>query len=507
MNIGCRKNGCISAVVALLLVAHQLASAAAPISAYDRVWASGFESIPTYYVATNGSNSNPGTRAAPWKTITYAVDGSPAPAGSTIYVAAGTYNEAVNVKKNGISLIGYKTEPGDQPLVLANVPIDMGDDNPFPAFDPSEMPLLDYGDRSNGYGFLVQGRRDVSIRNFNIRNTKYGVSAGNSGREFAENLSLDNVNASTLGSATSGYSGLGIALGSISNSFSNGSYVRNALIINAAAEGFKINGSRNVAKNIRVYSTEDGAVASTDYFVVITGGDYNVIRDSLIWRQPDSVHNGHGYTIKDNADQLSGGPLIKAMYNLFQNNVAYNVGEGYVVRHRGVQQNTFLDNSSYGTASADGDCGEGNGILIRDGASGNVFKNTIIQNVYRSIKFTDTEEDGGSLETPANDNIIESAQVYNACEGVAFIRDMPKDTYADAGDNLITESNFVRVKTLFTAARPANQMRYSNTSFSGTAGLGIGGAFRTGTYANTVVPSQFTNCTFENVVGGVPPGF
>src|SRR5436189_3937979 len=47
------------------------------------VWAN------TYYVSTQGNDNNPGTAAAPWATLQYAVD-TIAP-GDTILVGAGTY--------------------------------------------------------------------------------------------------------------------------------------------------------------------------------------------------------------------------------------------------------------------------------------------------------------------------------------------------------------------------------------------------------------------------------
>ena len=49
----------------------------------------------TYYVATNGNNSNPGTIGSPWRTITYGIGHSGA--GDTLYIRGGAYgpNEAV----------------------------------------------------------------------------------------------------------------------------------------------------------------------------------------------------------------------------------------------------------------------------------------------------------------------------------------------------------------------------------------------------------------------------
>ena len=508
MKICCRKIFPAGAALASLLIVPMLASAAAPISAYDRVWASGFESIPTYYVATTGNNANPGTRASPWKTIGYAVGASsPASAGSIIYVAPGTYTDPVTVARDGISLIGYKTEPGDQPRVLANVPIDMDNTTPFPAFDPAEMPLIDLGDRSTGTGIKTQGRQNVAIRNFNIRNCGYGIFAGNQDRNFAESLSLDNVNVSTIGDPYDSYSGMALALGSMSTLFSNGSYVRNALIINAAAEGLKINGDHNVARNIRVYSTEPVGHASTDYYVLMTGS-YNVVRDSLIWRWPNSDHAGHGYTIKDNADQLAGGPLIEAKFNLFENNVAFNMGEGYSVRHRGAKNNTSINNAAYGTYDGTPVCANGNGIMVRDGASANLFKNMTIANTCRAIVFADSVEDGGALETPPFDNTIDNAQVNSTYAGVEFFNDNGAGPNSDAGNNLITGSKFVLARYMFLAERPAKLMHYADTQFSGTTDLDNDyGCFSCGPYWQDVIRTQFLNCTFEKFTGGMPPGW
>lgn len=55
----------------------------------------------SFYVSPTGSDSNPGTSAAPWLTIQHAA--STVPAGSTVYVAAGTYNESINVTVSGTS--------------------------------------------------------------------------------------------------------------------------------------------------------------------------------------------------------------------------------------------------------------------------------------------------------------------------------------------------------------------------------------------------------------------
>lgn len=80
-------------------------------------------SAATYYVATNGSNSNPGSEEWPWRTVAYATL-KLAP-GDTIYVKNGTYKEEmIHIKKSGtasapIKLLAY---PEHSPIISFNDP-------------------------------------------------------------------------------------------------------------------------------------------------------------------------------------------------------------------------------------------------------------------------------------------------------------------------------------------------------------------------------------------------
>lgn len=66
-----------------------------------------------YYVAKNGSNSNPGTQSQPWLTIQNAVNKMVS--GDTVYVEAGTYSEAITISgKSNITLMAY---PGTTPVI------------------------------------------------------------------------------------------------------------------------------------------------------------------------------------------------------------------------------------------------------------------------------------------------------------------------------------------------------------------------------------------------------
>lgn len=58
-----------------------------------------------FYVAVTGDNGNPGTRAAPWRTIQHAAD-TVGP-GSTVYVRGGVYEEAVTINVSGSEAGGW----------------------------------------------------------------------------------------------------------------------------------------------------------------------------------------------------------------------------------------------------------------------------------------------------------------------------------------------------------------------------------------------------------------
>lgn len=56
--------------------------------------------MTTYYVSTDGSNSDSGSAKSPWRTISYATKADLKP-GDEVVVKSGTYNEAVIVNKDG----------------------------------------------------------------------------------------------------------------------------------------------------------------------------------------------------------------------------------------------------------------------------------------------------------------------------------------------------------------------------------------------------------------------
>jgi parallel beta-helix repeat protein len=89
------------------------------------------------YVATTGNDANPGTLAQPWRTPARAAQG--APAGSTVYLRAGTY-AGFDVTRSGLTFRAY---PGE----IATVS------------DPSREDVIEFSGVTTGalHGLVVQG--------------------------------------------------------------------------------------------------------------------------------------------------------------------------------------------------------------------------------------------------------------------------------------------------------------------------------------------------------------
>lgn len=75
----------------------------------------------SYYVATTGNDSSPGTRSEPWKTIQHAAD--TARAGSTVNIRGGTYEELVRINVSGNAnhgFITFRSYPGEVAVLDAS---------------------------------------------------------------------------------------------------------------------------------------------------------------------------------------------------------------------------------------------------------------------------------------------------------------------------------------------------------------------------------------------------
>ena len=342
----------------------------------------------TYYVSTSGDDTSDGlSEAQAWRSLAHA-GGQVAP-GDTVYVEAGDYGaDPLTVGMSGtadqpIELVGYQSTPGDEPSLGWSYPDSR-------ELDPAVMPLID-GHRVLEVGIDVTQTRYVHIRNFQVTATTVGVYGYQSA-----NIELENIVVYDVGDAHASYSGHGIIL----SPQAQDNAVRNCVVYNAPAEGISIGGDNNLVEDCTVVADDDTDNAATDYYLFIGGSD-NTVRGNTIERVGDLDHGGAGIGIKGDD---SGVGLFEG--NLLEDNTAINLGSPFYVRHRMVQNNTFQNNTVIG--------GEA-GILIRDGASNNVFDATRVSDSLYGITFMDTDEDGGATWAGSNNLVTNSIFTDTDC--------------------------------------------------------------------------------------------
>jgi len=98
--------------VAVVLASYSSASAATIRQSF------GYSAVTgnSYYVSTTGSDANPGTVSAPFKT--FAKASSVLQAGSTLYIYTGTYNERLKISNSGTATAGISVMPYNGPVVI-----------------------------------------------------------------------------------------------------------------------------------------------------------------------------------------------------------------------------------------------------------------------------------------------------------------------------------------------------------------------------------------------------
>jgi Protein of unknown function (DUF1565) len=115
------------------------------------------QSGSTFYVATTGSDTNPGSYTAPWLTVQHAAN--TVTAGATVYVEGGTYKEAVNFPNSGTASqpITFSSYPG-QTAVIDGTGVSCCSSNPASS-----------GNQTEGLITIVS-QSYLTIQGFEIRN-------------------------------------------------------------------------------------------------------------------------------------------------------------------------------------------------------------------------------------------------------------------------------------------------------------------------------------------------
>ena len=272
-----------------------------------------------YYVSPNGSDTNPGTLAAPFATITKAM--SAAQAGDTVYVRAGTY-PAFSIAKSGITLAGYSPE----------------------------VPII-----SGGSGIRCYNKTSITIKGFEVVGASGNYTGaitldGCSSSVVESNLVHDNIAATVSGIFVSGSSNRIIRNKVYNNNLSGvrvyGTSLNNEIAFNTIynhtlstgdSDGIDLSGSGVTMTNIHdntLFGNSDDGLDTWD-----SPGNFIT----------NNVSYGNGGTGDGNGFKLGG--TVTGGNNQVKGNVAYsNKACGFTSNGNG---NYYESNTSYNN----GTCG------------------------------------------------------------------------------------------------------------------------------------------------------
>lgn len=346
-----------------------------------------FTRAAVYYVSTNGLPGNPGTIAQPWSILHAFVT---AQANDTVWIKAGNYgNVNLTIANSGTTFIGYTNIPGD--INQSTLPDSL---NTFLQNNyDTVLPTLDGANRATAGTAIdfVTWKTKVVLKNFQIRNYQFAVSV------VGYNHLIENVVTYELGNYNLFYDGWGIVV------YGHNNTIKNAFVLNAAAEGIAIKGDSNLAQKCKVYCNdtihafEQGNPSTqygdTDYYIYISAnsatkqGKFNIIEDCYLERVSRTLahigHSGHGFclTISYNHKpcDLGGGYCYDSTQKwlVVENNIirhcrTKNIGESVMLRGDKVRNNLIENvvSLSYGS------------LVILNSSRFNTFNRCHIKNSY-----------------------------------------------------------------------------------------------------------------------------
>ncbi len=365
----------------------------------------------TYYVASNGNDSNSGTLDRPWKTIQKACN--TAAAGDTVYVRGGTYSEQVKVNVSGSSS-GYITISSypEETAVLDGTGLSLSGDTPaaFYVNNKSYLKIVgfeirNYKVKSNSSvpaGIYVTGSSNhIEIRNNRIHAIENNASSdgnahgiavyGTNGTSSINNIILD---ANEISECKLGWSESMVLNGNVENFQVTNNYVHNNDNIGIDFIGWEGTASANDQVRNGVCSGNTVAYIDSSENPAYDGersadgiycdGSTNILIEK------NRVYNCNlGIEIaSEHANKTVS--YITVRNNLIYNNDIAGIAFGGYDNKRGSTENCkFLNNTLYNNDTSQ----DGNGeIYIQYDTKNNTVKNNLIyansQNLFISNDYT-----------------------------------------------------------------------------------------------------------------------
>ncbi|MFB9277394.1 choice-of-anchor Q domain-containing protein [Cohnella cellulosilytica] len=347
---------------AAVLAVLGISSAAAP---EGRSYAAGTD----YYVSTTGSDSNAGTSTATaWKTLQKAAN--TVPAGSTVHVMGGVYNQKLKITRSGSAAAG--------PITFQNY--------------ASQSPIIDgtgLSVASEDSLIEIEDASYIVVKGFEIRNlqtsTRNRVPMGifihgaGSHIEIRDNKIHDIKNTATLTSSLSGRDAHGIAVygtkapASLNNLIIDGNELYNLVL--GSSESLVVNGNVDTfdITNNLVHDNDnigidligfEGTAPSTAYDQARNG----TVRGNTVYNITSVNNPSYGRTLPNGSYGADGIYVDGGKNSLIEGNYSYNndIGIEIASEHAGKStsgitiRNNFVYNNSYtGIAMGGYDTGRG----------------------------------------------------------------------------------------------------------------------------------------------------
>jgi hypothetical protein len=369
------------------LAAAVLAFSAAPLFAAN------------YFVSITGSDSNPGTQAAPWRTIQKAA--STVPAGSTVYITAGTYNEKVTIKVSGNATAGFTT---------------------FRNYGTDKVIVSGSG-KTGKHMFYLNGKNYVRIQGLEICND-LNISDGSGIRvegagdhlEFRNNLIHDITGSDAMGitiygtDATKGVTNLVIDGNQVHdctpadsetitlNGNVNGFQVTNNTVHDVNNIGIDFIGGEGMCSDSSKDAARNGVVRKNTVYHArhpkyASGGIYVDGGHDIVIEQNTSYQNSYGIEIGAENTGIVTQAITVRDNVLYSNDSAGLVFGGYDSSVGRVKNCSFLNNTLWHNDTTQTGCGE----LWVNYASNNVIQGNILFATSQNMVFYSTS--GGTSNT------------------------------------------------------------------------------------------------------------
>lgn len=330
------------------------------------------EPVPSVlkYASPNGSGAMDGSSQTDEWTLELAA--ANVTAGDKVYLRKGTYTpNDINFLVDGtatnpIWFEGYDINPGDNPLLGFDYPTTI-------TFDANVMPLWE-GGGTISRSMLAKGDytffKNIQSQNY-IDQTFYASSG-------IRQLTFDNVYA-----YNSDY-GIFVNTPSCYNT-----RVLNSFVHEMSTKGIHVgidtyytswvDGGFNMIDSCKVY---DGAYVSNamDYYIKINNKN-NIVRNCHVERARETVHFGHGYTVK--------GDEIPTEYNLIEDCTAKNIKGSIEARHSEVAYNVFRNINIINDNAA---VSQKSSISVSTGANNNSFEGITVEGGSYFVRFTSSDE-------------------------------------------------------------------------------------------------------------------